>query len=61
MHLLSLSMMELYCIIAVLFGRFGMELYQTTKEDMEFRDHFAPILKKPLKIKVIKDRWAEDR
>jgi len=51
--------MQLYSIMAVIFSRFELELYQTTASDMDIIDNFAPILRTPLKVKVVKDRWDD--
>lgn len=45
--------------MAVFFSRFEMELFDTTAEDVEVYDLFAPIIKCPVKVKITRDRWAE--
>jgi len=50
--------MQLFCMMAVFFSRFEMELFETTAKDVEICDQFAPIIKSPVKVKIIGDRWA---
>jgi hypothetical protein len=56
---LSLAHLELYASIATIFSRFEMDLFETTEADMEIIDKFAPVLKSPVKVRVIKDRWID--
>lgn len=37
-----------------------MELFETTESDMEIRDQFAPIVKSPVKVKILCDRWIDN-
>jgi hypothetical protein len=53
--------MQLYSMMAVFFSRFEMELFNTTAEDVEVYDLFAPIIKSPVKVKITRDRWAESK
>ncbi len=53
----SLAYAELYLTLAHLFRRFDLELYQTTPEDMEWKDVTVPRMKGHLKLLV---RQAKD-
>ena len=53
----SLAYAELYLTIAHLFRRFELELYQTTPEDMDWKDVTVPRMKGQLKVMV---REAKD-
>ena len=53
----SLAYAELYLTIAHLFRRFELELYQTTPEDMDWKDVTVPRMKGQLKVIV---RQAKD-
>ena len=53
----SLAYAELYLTIAHLFRRFELELYQTTPEDMDWKDVTVPRMKGHLKVIV---REAKD-
>ncbi len=53
----SLAYAELYLTLAHLFRRFDLELYQTTPEDMEWKDVTVPRMKGHLKLLV---REAKD-
>ncbi|KAG9240506.1 cytochrome P450 [Calycina marina] len=55
---MNLANIQLYMIIAVFFCRFEMDLFETTAADVDIVDQFAPIMKAPVKIKILKDRWA---
>lgn len=46
----SLAYCELYLTLAHLLRRFDLKLYDTTKEDMEWKDSFTPVRKGPLKV-----------
>lgn len=48
----SLAYAELYLTLAHLFRRFDLELYQTTPEDMEWKDVTVPRMKGHLKLLV---------
>ena len=48
----SLAYAELYLTIAHLFRRFELELYQTTPEDMDWKDVTVPRMKGQLKVIV---------
>jgi hypothetical protein len=53
--------MQLFSMMAVFFSRFEMELFDTTAEDVEIYDQFAPIIKSPVKVKITRDRWADPK
>ena len=53
----SLAYAELYLTIAHLFRKFELELYQTTSEDMDWKDVTVPRMKGQLKVIV---REAKD-
>lgn len=53
----SLAYAELYLTLAHLFRRFDLELYQTTPEDMEWKDVTVPRMRGHLKLLV---REAKD-
>ena len=40
----------MYLTIAHLLRRYDLELYETTKEDMEWKDSFVPLRNGPLKV-----------
>ena len=46
----SLAYCEIYITLAHLLRRYDLELYQTTQEDMEWKDSFAPMTKGPLRV-----------
>ncbi|KAL9066115.1 MAG: hypothetical protein Q9161_007773 [Pseudevernia consocians] len=54
---MNLAYAELYLTLAHLFRRFDLELYQTTPEDMEWKDVTVPRMKGHLKLLV---REAKD-
>lgn len=53
----SLAYAELYLTLAHLFRRFDLELYQTTPEDMDWKDVSVPRMKGHLKVMI---RQAKD-
>lgn len=53
-----LAYQELSLTIAHLFSRFDMELFDTNEESMEWVDNVVAINKKPVEVKVLRDRWA---
>ncbi|KAL8664827.1 MAG: hypothetical protein Q9202_002689 [Teloschistes flavicans] len=46
----SLAYCELYLTLAHLLRWYDLELYETTEEDMEWKDSFTPMTKGPLRI-----------
>ncbi|KAF9019732.1 cytochrome P450 [Hymenopellis radicata] len=54
---INLAWCELYLTLAHLVRKFDMELYETSKEDMAFRDHMVPLWKdvRPLRA-LVKER-----
>ncbi|KAL2860989.1 cytochrome P450 [Aspergillus lucknowensis] len=50
---------ELAMTFSHLFGRFEMELYETDESSMEWVDNIVAINRKPVKVKVLRDRWAK--
>ena len=48
----SLAYAELYLTLAHLFRRFDLELYETSPEDMEWKDVTVPRMKGHLKLLV---------
>ncbi|EGE01905.1 CND5p [Trichophyton equinum CBS 127.97] len=54
----SLAYQELILTLSYLFSRFDFELYDTDKSSMEWVDHAVAVNKKPVEVKVIRDRWA---
>ncbi|RDW72768.1 cytochrome P450 [Aspergillus mulundensis] len=53
-----LAYQELALTISHLFSRFDLELYETDEKSMEWVDHVVAVNKEPVKVKVIRDRWA---
>lgn len=53
-----LAYQELILTLSYLFSRFDFELYDTDKSSMEWVDHAVAVNKKPVEVKVIRDRWA---
>lgn len=56
-NICSLAYAELYLTLAHLFRRFDLELYQTTPEDMDWKDVSVPRMKGHLKVTL---RQAKD-
>ena len=48
----SLAYAELYLTLGHLLRQFDLELYQTTKEDMEWKDFAVPVTRGSLKVLV---------
>lgn len=46
----SLAYCELYLTLAHLLRRYDLELYETTRENMEWKDSFVPLRNGPLKV-----------
>ncbi|KAL3462276.1 cytochrome P450 [Aspergillus heterothallicus] len=53
-----LAYQELSMTIAHVFGRFDMELYETDVTSMEWVDNVVAVNREPVKVKVLRDRWA---
>ena len=53
-----LAYQELSLTIAHLFSRVDMELFDSNEESMEWVDNVVAINKKPVEVKVLRDRWA---
>ncbi|KAL4933002.1 cytochrome P450 [Aspergillus undulatus] len=53
-----LAYQELALTIAHIFSRFEMELYETDKASMEWVDNVVAVNKEPVRVRVLKDRWA---
>ncbi|GES60363.1 cytochrome P450 [Aspergillus terreus] len=54
----SLAYQELVLTLSHLFSRFDFELYDTDHYSMEWVDHAVAVNKRPVKVKVTKNRWA---
>lgn len=46
----SLAYCQLYLALAHLLRWYDLELYETTEEDMEWKDHFSPTTRGPLRF-----------
>ena len=49
---MNLAYAELYLVIAHLFRRFEMELFETSERDMEWKEFFKTVFRGHLKVKV---------
>ena len=49
---MNLAYAELYLVVAHLFRRFDMELFETSEWDMEWKDFFTTVFRGHLKVKV---------
>lgn len=49
---MNLAYANLHLLLARLFRRFDMELFETGKEEMEWKDSFVPLTKGHLRIKI---------
>ena len=49
---MNLAYAELYLVVAHLFRRFEMELFETTEWDMEWKDFFTTVFRGHLKVRV---------
>ncbi|KAL3455977.1 cytochrome P450 [Aspergillus heterothallicus] len=49
---------ELVTFLAHLFLRFDLELFQSDETNLEWTEHMFTRIRAPIKIKVLKDRWA---
>ena len=49
---MNLAYAELYFVIAHLFRRFNLELFETSEWDMEWKDYFGAVFRGHLKVKV---------
>lgn len=54
---MNLAYANLHLLLARLFRRFDMELFETGKEEMEWKDSFVPMTRGHLRVKI---REAED-
>lgn len=54
----SLANAEMYIILALLFSRFEMELYETDASSVEWVDRGNAFNRSTVKVRVQRDRWA---
>ncbi|KAL4864047.1 hypothetical protein BDV12DRAFT_205948 [Aspergillus spectabilis] len=53
-----LAYQELSLAIGHIFSRFDFELYDTDESSMEWVDNVVAVNKRPVQVKVLRDRWA---
>lgn len=57
-NIFSLAYLDIYVILAVLFSRFELQLESPTPEHgLVWSDQLAVMLKTPIKVNVLADRW----
>ncbi|KAF7852941.1 hypothetical protein EAF04_010818 [Stromatinia cepivora] len=55
---MNIAYAQMYIILALLFSRFEMELFETDAESMEWVDHGNAVTRSSVKVRVRRDRWA---
>ncbi|KAL3472381.1 cytochrome P450 [Aspergillus californicus] len=53
-----LAYQEIALTIFHMFGRFDLELYETDESSLEWVDHVVAVNREPVKVRVLRDRWA---